>query len=589
MNHTNNHVFWEALGLGIFFIILFLLFVGDHHLISPDETRYVGIAWEMYHKGDYITPRLADSPFLGKPILFYWLNILAFHLFGVGEFAARFFPAITGAIACIMAFIYGRIVFNRRTGLLMSMVMAASPLFFGFTHFANMDGEVASWLSCSLLSFLIAHHYLSRNFSAAGWLYLAYFFAALAFLTKGLIGIVLPGMIIFFWLLILNEWRLLLKIRLASGLLLFLVIVTPWLYWCEKANPGFLYYFFVFNHFYRFVGEHFNNQQPFFFYIPYILIGIFPFSLFIIQGWGSHIKDWFSHLKGHRHSLFIGLWMVLVTLFFSIPVSKPLGHIAPAMPAPALLIGMYFSRIWPSRITIANKISSWLFIIVITIMAMGLFFLPSFIDNRKLPDLMPYAYLLGTMALIFAGIIGFWLIQDKLMSYIITTLIMMTFVINVTLIASLKHFDLQHNWPIAQKLLPYAKQFPKAQVVMMDNYYYALPMYLNQDVYVAYPWDQIHQLEASDGWEREIYDGIEYIDNQKRPETLLNYHKLRQLWHSDQKVMMATSTSRQKLKAILNTTQIKQVGFVPRRSAHIYINPAIQSALKKDQNKKSSK
>ncbi|MFT6835777.1 MAG: 4-amino-4-deoxy-L-arabinose transferase-like glycosyltransferase, partial [Francisellaceae bacterium] len=72
MQNYNKTWVFDLAFLSLFLIVFFLLFVGGHQLISPDETRYTGIAWDMYKSGNYITPKLAGSPFLGKPILFYW-------------------------------------------------------------------------------------------------------------------------------------------------------------------------------------------------------------------------------------------------------------------------------------------------------------------------------------------------------------------------------------------------------------------------------------------------------------------------------------------------------------------------------------
>ena len=567
----------DVIFVSIFFIIVFLLFAGAHHLISPDETRYTGIAWEMFHDNDYITPRLAGSPFLGKPILFYWWDILAFHIFGVSEFAARFFPAIIGAIGCIMAYVYGCIVFNRLTGFLMSSLLAAAPLYFGLTHYANMDGELAGWVTCTMLSFLVAEHYIRQGKPANFWLYLSYFFAALAFLTKGLIGIVFPAMIIFFWVLLLNDWRLLLKIRLISGLILFLVIITPWLYLCERANPGFLYYFFIFNQFFRFVGSGFNNQHSFFYFWPFVIIGIFPFTLYVIQGFGFHLANFHKTLKTHRHSLFIFLWLILITLFFSIPGGKPIGHIAPAIPASALLMAIYFVSVWKTVPSKFNYISSWIIVGILVVVSIALLSLPIFSDNTHLLKAMPYARFLSIVLALSAIMLVIWLIKQKPMSYIVTTLVFMTLLMNITLIASLKTFNLQLNWPIAQKILPYLKKYPNAQIVMVDQYYYSLPLYLGRNVGIVYKWDKIESSRAMDGWPREIYDGVEYVAGHKLSKEMINFSQFRKLWNNQSHLVVIAVTSIPPSKRLEKTfgekqDDIKLIGRVPRRHAYLYIN-----------------
>ena len=144
-------IFCLCIGIGIFYLLL----IGAHHLISPDETRYVGIAWEMWKENNYITPKLEGSPFLGKPILFYWFEILAFNIFGVSEYAARFFPACIGIFTSIFTYICLRTLKDRKTGIISALSVACAPLYFVLCHYANMDGEVGSWITCSALALLV--------------------------------------------------------------------------------------------------------------------------------------------------------------------------------------------------------------------------------------------------------------------------------------------------------------------------------------------------------------------------------------------------------------------------------------------------
>lgn len=574
MEENNPKIFLESVILMFIFGVIYVAFCGGHYLISPDETRYVGIAWEMYHNNDFITPRLSGSPFLGKPILFYWWDILAYHIFGVNDFASRFFPTLIGAFTSAMAYVYGRIVFSRRMGLLMGFMLAASPMFYGLTNYANMDGEIAGWNACCLFSFLIAVHYLRQDKPAGTWFYLSYFFAALAFLTKGLIGLVFPGMIIFFWVLLLNDWRLLLRIRLITGLILFLVVITPWLYLCEKANPGFLYYFFIFNQFFRFVGSNFNNQHSFFYFWPIVIVATFPFVLYILQGYWHHIRNYRESLKENRDSLFIALWMILVTIFFSIPGGKPLGHIAPALPPAVLLLAMYFNHVWSEQPSKANQISSWCMLVIAFVVGAALLCLPLISNNKHALEAVPYARFMGLEMVVCAILVFLWLKRKTAISNIITTFIVMGILMNMTLVASLKTFNLQYNYPIAQVILPYLQKYPNAKVLMVGQYYYALPMYLDRNIGIVYDWKEIKDSDDADGWPREIYDGVEYIKGHKESKEMLDYAELKQAWNQkDQVVIVVSSISPgERLDQALGGSSVKQIGFNKRRGAYIYIN-----------------
>jgi 4-amino-4-deoxy-L-arabinose transferase-like glycosyltransferase len=565
----------DIICLIIFFSVLFMLFLGGHHLISPDETRYVGIAWDMYKDNNYVTPTLAGSPFLGKPVLYYWLEIISFHTFGVSEFSARFFPAVIGIITCLMTYVFGRLVFNRRMGIVASLMVAAAPMYFALTHYTNMDGEVASWITCSMLSFLIGVHHLKTNKHTATWFYLSYAFAALAFLTKGLIGLVFPAMIIFFWVLILNDWRSLLKIRLLSGLILFVIIIAPWLYLCEQQNPGFLYYFFIWNQFFRFVGDDFNQQKACFYYLPMVIGGIFPFVLYMLQSYGTHIKNIFVNKKSHPVELFLLLWIVLITLFFSIPSSKLVGYIGPVIPATAILMAIYVCRKWDEQPSKANRISTWVLIILLPLMAITVISLAFIIPEQQgILASAPYARFLGVLLLITSAVLFYGIHKKKKFGFIISALLAMIFIMNVCLIASLKTWNLQWNWPIAEKVEHYLKSHPKAEVLMFGRYYYSVPMYLGRNVPAVAGWDEIDRATLSDNWQREIYEGLKYYEK-SLPDTLMTYTVFKKDWKDSAHktiIVIVDNGHLKEFESLIGDHQYKILANVPRRHVTIVTN-----------------
>ncbi len=564
--------------LSIFYIFLFMLFLGSHHLISPDETRYVGIAWSMFKDHNYVTPLLAGSPFLGKPILYYWFETLSFHVFGVTEFAMRFFPALIGLFTCLMTYVFGRQVYNRRTAIIASLMVAAAPMYFMLTHYTNMDGEVASWITCSMLFLLIGIHHIKLSKHSSTWFYLAYFFAALAFLTKGLMGLIFPAMILFFWMLALNQWRYLLKIRLITGLILFFIIITPWLYLCEKQNPGFIQYFFIWNQFDRFLGDGFNQKKPWFFYLPMVIGGIFPFVFYMLQSYRHHIKNIWKNKHAHRTELFILLWIVLITLFFSIPTSKLVGYIGPVIPATAILMAIYVSRMWDQKPSKANQISTWIIIVILPITAIALVSLAFVIPEQKgILASAPYARILGVILILTSATLIFGLLKKKYFGFLISTLLAMVFLVNITLIASLKTWNLQFNWPIAHKTQHYLNIKPNAEVYMFGTYFYSIPMYLDRNVPTIANWQERDLHQMPDNWQRQIEEGIK-IYNKPLPNTLMTYHEFASRWESAQKsgqtFLVIVSTGQ--LKTFTQLVDDKQhyqiLATIPRRNAIVISN-----------------
>ncbi|HSW92946.1 MAG TPA: glycosyltransferase family 39 protein [Gammaproteobacteria bacterium] len=335
-------LFFLIMTLGIFYA----LWIGGHALFTPDEGRYSEIAREMVVSHDYITPRLNGVAFLDKPILYYWLQASAIRLFGLKEWALRFWPAFAGVLGCILTWLTGRTLFNRRTGILAAIILSTSPLYYGAAHYANLDLEVAVLISITLFFSVLALH-AKNSRQRTVFFILAYLFCGLAALTKGLIGIVFPAMIMGLWILLLNRWNIIKHMRLLTGLVIFFAITVPWYYLVQKANPEFLHFFFVTQQVSRFLthGE-FNNKTALWFYVPIVLAGFFPWSFFVIQAVIKNIKIVWRDREKHSAELFLLLWFGVIFIFFSIPTSKTVGYILPVFPALALMVGRYLDGLW---------------------------------------------------------------------------------------------------------------------------------------------------------------------------------------------------------------------------------------------------
>jgi 4-amino-4-deoxy-L-arabinose transferase-like glycosyltransferase len=173
-----------------------------------------------------------------------------------------------------------------------------------------------------------------------------YAFAALATLAKGLIGIVIPGLVIGAWILLLNHWRVLKEMYLPSGLLLFLIIAAPWHVLVSQANPEFLNFYFIHEHFLRFVTKIHRRYEPMWFFLPVLLVGMLPWVAFLGQALRFNLPPSWALRQEHRETLFLGLWVVLVFAFFSVSDSKLVPYILPVFPPLSLLLGRYFAHAW---------------------------------------------------------------------------------------------------------------------------------------------------------------------------------------------------------------------------------------------------
>lgn len=315
----------------IVFGLLYTLFLGQLPLLEPDEGRYAEIPREMLERGDLVTPTLNYVKYFEKPPLHYWLNAGSQALFGRSEFAVRFPSALLGLCGILMTYHAGRRVFGRREGLYGAMVLGSSALFASLARMNSIDMTLTCCMTATLFSFLLA----SREGEERKGLYyhLFYLSAALTVLAKGLIGLVLPGGVVFLYILLTRRWRLLAEMRLATGIPLFLAACAPWFVLVSLRNPEFARFFFIHEHFERFLTKVHGRYEPPWFFIPVLLGGMFPWTLFLPETFRNLRRDWSSE------KLFLLLWSGVILLFFSMSSSKLIPYILPVFPALALLVG----------------------------------------------------------------------------------------------------------------------------------------------------------------------------------------------------------------------------------------------------------
>jgi Dolichyl-phosphate-mannose-protein mannosyltransferase/Aminoarabinose transferase C-terminal domain len=333
--------------LSLFFGVLFGFKLGERALWSPVEGHYSEIAREMVVSGDYLTPWLAGMKYLEKPPLFYWLESANINLFGLSEWSLRLWPAVFGTIGCLAVYFAGSRLFESRVGLISSAVLATSALWYGMGHVINLDMAVSTLITCALLSFLVGsveQPGYKRRF--AMWAF--FVFSALATLTKGLIGIVIPAMVIGTWVLILDEWNILTTLYLPSGVSLFLLIAAPWHVLISRANPDFLRSYLFDEHFQRYLTKPEGPFEQPWAYIPVLLLGMFPWAVFMLQALRHSLRFPWRQRHQHKEVIFLVLWAGLVFLFFSVSSFKGVPYILPVLPPLAILIARYIAAAWES-------------------------------------------------------------------------------------------------------------------------------------------------------------------------------------------------------------------------------------------------
>jgi 4-amino-4-deoxy-L-arabinose transferase-like glycosyltransferase len=314
-------------------------------LALPDEGRYVGVAWGMVTSGDWIVPRLDGLPYFQKPPLFYWIAASAMSLFGPHEWAVRLAPWLGACAGAAALYLFARRWCGERVARASLLVAATQPLVFIGGQVANLDMLVAGCIAVSVFGF--AHAVLADALPRQRrlGLVMGYGFAALAVLAKGLIGFVLPGLVLVAWLLLRREWRLLPRLLWAPGVLLFALVAGPWFVLMQLRFADFTHYFFVVQHFSRFAQGGFNNRQPLAFYPVVLGVLALPWSAWLLAAIRPGGED---DASGKAIRQLLWTWLIAVTAFFSLPQSKLVGYILPACWPLALLVAQRFGGMqWP--------------------------------------------------------------------------------------------------------------------------------------------------------------------------------------------------------------------------------------------------
>lgn len=326
--------------------ILLLLFAvwlepSGSFLAEPDEARYAEIPREMLATRDFVVPRLNGVPYFEKPPLLYWTNAAAMRIFGLTPWAARLPTRLSGLGTLLLVLWHVARVWGRRTGLAAAVLFLASPLAFTFSRLNLTDGLLTFLFAATLLAARETLRRRADRRQTAALSALTGALAAGAFLTKGLIGIVLPGAILIAWSVWTRRWRLLGALLFGPAVPVFFLLAVPWLWAAERRQPGFLQFFFVHEHFQRFATPIASRPGPIYYFVAVFVAGFLPGLLFFFRG----LRD-----AGRRDpgSLFFLLWFAVVLVFFSLSRSKLTPYIFPAFPPAAALAARGFEA-WGRR------------------------------------------------------------------------------------------------------------------------------------------------------------------------------------------------------------------------------------------------
>jgi 4-amino-4-deoxy-L-arabinose transferase-like glycosyltransferase len=311
--------------------------LGRGAIADNDEAFYAESAREMVESGDWITPHFNYEPRFQKPALYYWATAGLFALTGPHELSARFFAAVSGLGLVLVTTACGRRWYDESVGLLAGAIAATSFGYFALARMSLPDLPLAFCVTFTIWAVFVAM--LERERNPRKWLLLAAAVAAMGFLVKGPLALILPALVV---IPILLMERRSYNVQFADFVLaglLFLVIALPWyvVMWWQHGTE-YLVGFFVGDNFERFATDRFNEPRPWWFYLPILAGGMLPWTPLMLT-WVSPILQFFSRRRDTgTMDLRLILWALFPLVFFTLSVGKQPRYILPVLPPLAILL-----------------------------------------------------------------------------------------------------------------------------------------------------------------------------------------------------------------------------------------------------------
>lgn len=380
IDKTQNYKIWHLVILALLMFFSFYFALGNYALLNNNEGLYASIAKHMLQNKAFIIPYLNCVPYIEKPPLLYWLLSLSFSVYGFTAFAARFVTATSATLLCFSILYFARKIKQPKIGITATLIFASS---IGVSIIARMV------YFDMLFSFLIGgtlfcwfHWYETQKTVA---LRIGYILLGFAILTKGLVAIILTcGSFGAFLLLEKSFWK---HLRLAldgPGVLLFLAVVLPWHITAIIQHKNFFWHYFINEHFLRFLDlrePHDYYHGPIYYYLPRILIYLFPWSFFTPL---IFLRTKHSSPIEQKLLRFSWCWLLLPLAFFSFSSAKANYYMIVSMPALAIILGAKLNAFFASKQRRFFNIATTLFLFA-TAAGLGLAFVESL---AKFPEIM---------------------------------------------------------------------------------------------------------------------------------------------------------------------------------------------------------
>lgn len=319
------------------------------HLLRPDEGRYAEISREMFMSGDWVTIRYNDLKYFEKPPFHMWVTAISYTLFGVGDWQARLCVALSAIVGLAASMFAASRWFGPRVGLLTGLALVAAPMWSVAGHFNSLDMTLSGALACVLAFMLLAQHPSATLAARRNWMLACWVAMGVAVLTKGLVGLALPGLVLVVYTLVTRDLGLWRRLHLVPGVVVMLIVTVPWFWLIDSRNPEFAHFFFIHEHWDRYTSTVHERKGTIWFFVPLVVAGFLPWLGLTPRMW-TEVRERAGAVRGaggkpFQPALLAALWAIAIFAFFSLSSSKLPGYIVPVFPALAILAGVALDHI----------------------------------------------------------------------------------------------------------------------------------------------------------------------------------------------------------------------------------------------------
>ncbi len=473
--YNSKKTVWALLAA---FIIVSLYMLGARTLVPPDEGRYAEMAREMLLHGDWITTRLNGIKYFEKPPLQTWMNALTFAAFGLGEWQARLWTGLCGMGAVLLSGYTGRRMFGARAGFYAALVLGSSMFWVAAAQIDSLDMSLSTMMAIALCSLLLAQRDDATPTENRNWMLLCWTGMALAVLAKGLIGVVLPGAVLVIYSAVSRDPAIWKRLHLGKGLLLLLAVAAPWFVLVALKNPEQPHFFFVHEHWERFLLKTHHREGPWYYFLVLLIPGMMPWLGLLPQ---ALLQATEREKTCFQPKLLLLIWVVFILFFFSYSSSKLPGYMLPIFPALALLIAVYLENA-------SRRQRMFAAVLVIVAGLIGLGFVPQLANMSErnpgegilLAATQPFALAAGIVA-VAAGALALMHARQLRRDLGVLTLAIAGFAATQLIMFSLEPYGkMRAGKDLAAKIMPDLK--PDTKVYTVNMYEQSMTFYLRRPV-----------------------------------------------------------------------------------------------------------